>query len=276
VSEPIRDSEDPRGAASQADSASRSSSDLTRRGLIAGATAVGAAAVMGAGTRSAQPTTAQSKLIEALAASTSTSAAASSLSDIKHIVVLMQENRSFDHYFGTLSGVRGFGDPAVPTQNVGGVVSPIFDQYGFRPGAGPDASGFLQPFRLLNDPPLELGQTTNDIDHSWAGQHASWNGGRLDSFVTSHLATDGATDGPVTMGYYTRADLPFYYALADAFTVCDGYHCSVLGPTDPNRLMLMSGSIDPEGVAGGPVVETFSNRLGEYGKLGWQATNEHV
>ena len=58
------------------------------------------------------------------------------------------------------------------------------------------------------------------------------------------------------MGYYTRADLPYYYALADAFTLCDGYHCSVMGPTHPNRLMQMSGTIDPAGKAGGPVIVT--------------------
>ncbi len=270
MSEPIHAPEDPRD---DAESTRPPASDLTRRGLITGATAVGAAAVVGAGTRSAQPTAAQSKLIDtALAAATSSA----SLNDIEHIVILMQENRSFDHYFGTLSGVRGFSDPTVPTQTVGGSSYPIFDQFGYQPGTGACSTGYLQPFRLLNDPPLELGQTTNDIDHSWAGQHNSWNGGKLDSFVTSHLSTDGATNGPVTMGYYTRADLPFYYALADAFTVCDGYHCSVLGPTDPNRLMLMSGSIDPEGVAGGPVVETFSNRVGEYGKLSWETMPERL
>ena len=60
----------------------------------------------------------------------------------------------------------------------------------------------------------------------------------------------------MTMGYYRRSDLPFYYALADAFTICDNYHCSVLGPTDPNRLMAMSGTIDPTGHAGGPVLIT--------------------
>ena len=98
----------------------------------------------------------------------------------------------------------------------------------------------------------------------------------MDSFITSHLSTDGATNGPVTMGYYTRADLPFYYALADAFTVCDGYHCSVLGPTDPNRLMLMTGTIDPEGVAGGPIVSTASDPLSEYGKLSWETMPERL
>jgi len=252
VSEPLihRSAEDrPEPQRSGPDASNSAHAATTRRGLIAGASAIGAAAVLGASGRGAQPTSAQSKLIDtALAAATS----GGSLSDIKHFVILMQENRSFDHYFGTLSGVRGFADPNVPTQTVGASTYPVFDQFGYQPGAGVSSTGYTQPFRLLNDPPLEEGQTTNDID----------------------LSTDGATNGPVAMGYYTRADLPFYYALADAFTVCDGYHCSVLGPTDPNRLMLMSGTIDPEGVAGGPVVQTYSDRLAEYGKLNWLATTE--
>src|SRR6202035_5178654 len=62
--------------------------------------------------------------------------------------------------------------------------------------------------------------------------------------------------GTTVMGYYERADLPFYYALADHFTLCDNYHCSVLGPTHPNRLMQMSGTMDPDGKAGGPVTDT--------------------
>jgi phospholipase C len=232
----------------------------TRRGLIAGAGALGAAAALGVS--AARPTTAQAKLIDSALAAATTNG---SLSDVKHFVILMQENRSFDHYFGTLSGVRGFADKTGD-----------FDQYGYQPGVGATSTGYTQPFRLLNDPPLEEGQTTNDIDHSWAGQHNSWNNGAMDSFIKSHLTTDGATNGPVTMGYYTRADLPFYYALADAFTVCDAYHCSVLGPTDPNRLMLMSGTIDPEGVAGGPVVQTYGDRLAEYGKLSWETMPERL
>ncbi|WP_225447093.1 phospholipase C [Streptacidiphilus sp. PB12-B1b] len=246
---------------------------LSRRGLLTGASAAGAAALIGGGVLG-RPSAAQSRLIDtALAAS---AGPAAGLGDIKHVVVLMQENRSFDHYFGTLSGVRGFSDPAAPVQSVGGRSYPVFDQFGYQPGTGASASGYLQPFRLLSDPPLEDGQTTNDIDHSWATQHRSWNGGAMDSFVSAHLAADGAANGPVTMGYYTRQDLPFYYALADAFTVCDGYFCSVLGPTDPNRLMLMSASIDPEGAAGGPVVETFGNRLAEYGKLSWETMPERL
>ena len=60
---------------------------------------------------------------------------------------------------------------------------------------------------------------------------------------------EGPSQGTLTMGYYTRADLPYYYALADAFTLGDGYHCSVMGPTHPNRLMQMSGTLDPAGKA---------------------------
>jgi phospholipase C len=80
----------------------------------------------------------------------------------------------------------------------------------------------------------------------------------MDSFVRVHTEpeNEGPTQGTLTMGYYTRADLPFYYALADAFTLCDGYHCSVMGPTHPNRLMQMSGTLDPSGSAGGPVIVT--------------------
>ena len=246
---------------------------ISRRGLITTASAAGAAALIG-GPALARPSARQSRLIDTMLAASSSSA--SSVNDIKHVVVLMQENRSFDHYFGTLSGVRGFSDPNVPTQTVGGSSYPVFNQFGFQPGTGADPSGYLQPFHLASDPPLEDGQTTNDIDHSWATQHLSWNGGAMDSFISAHLAADGATNGPVTMGYYTRQDLAFYYSLADAFTVCDGYFCSVLGPTDPNRLMLMSASIDPEGTNGGPVVETFSNRLAEYGKLSWETMPERL
>jgi len=79
--------------------------------------------------------------------------------------------------------------------------------------------------------------------------------------VTSHRESNG-TSGPLTMGYYTRADLPFYYALADAFTICDGYHCSVMGPTDPNRYFWMTATIDPDGKNGGPA--TFNSEHKRY------------
>jgi phospholipase C len=84
----------------------------------------------------------------------------------------------------------------------------------------------------------------------------------MDRFVATHAsaAGDGVVAGPMTMGYYTRQDLDFYYALADAFTICDRYHCSIMGPTDPNRVYSMSGTIDPDGtLGGGPFVDNPGN-----------------
>ena len=75
----------------------------------------------------------------------------------------------------------------------------------------------------------------------------------MDKWLPAHRAADGA-NGPYVMGYHTRADLPFQFALAESFTVCDNYFCSVMGPTWPNRLYLMSATIDPGGTRGGPVI----------------------
>ena len=205
-------------------------------------------------------TDAQARLLDEAAA---TDVGSANLNDIEHVIILMQENRSFDHYFGTLSGVRGFSDPnALPG---------VFDQVDPQ---GP--GGVLQPFRLWSDPPARDGQSLNDISHTWPTQHLSWNHGRMDEFVSAHLAANGAADGPLTMGYYTRADLPFYHALADAFTVCDGYFSSVMGPTDSNRVMAMSGTIDPSGEAGGPVLETYVERVTHYGSLHWETYPERL
>src|SRR5580698_3953084 len=178
------------------------------------------------------------------------------LSDIRHVVILMQENRSFDHYFGTLSGVRGFSDPRVRVNDIFGTLAPVYRQYGYGPGVGVDPGGYLVPFHLDQNFPSQDGACTNDITHDWGPQHQSWNRGKMDSFVQAHLAGDGPQNFVTTMGYFTRDDLPFYHALADAFTICDAYHCSVLGPTDPNRVMALSGTIDPNGKKGGPVLAT--------------------
>jgi phospholipase C len=169
-----------------------------------------------------------------------------SLNDIEHFVLLMQENRSFDHYFGTMSGVRGFGD-----------ASAAFRQYGYAPGAGVTPDGFTEPFRLDTRRGATLdGDAINDPAHDWGPQHRAWNDGAMDQWVKVHVEASGPANGPATMGYYTAADIPVHRALADAFTVCDHYFCSVLGPTDPNRLYWISGTIDPDGEHGGPLLET--------------------
>ncbi|MCC6870390.1 MAG: phospholipase C, phosphocholine-specific [Burkholderiales bacterium] len=171
------------------------------------------------------------------------SARARSLRDIEHVVLLMQENRSFDHYFGTLAGVRGFADRhalALP----GG--RSVFQQ--------PDPAnprGYVLPFHL--DTRTTSAQKIPSTNHSWKVQHAAWNNGRMDRWVEARRESDQAK-APFVMGYHTRADLPFHYALADAFTICDAYHCSVLGPTWPNRMYWMTGTIDADGEYGGPMI----------------------
>lgn len=161
----------------------------------------------------------------------------SAISEIRHVVVLMQENRSFDHYFGTMPGVLGFADPSVPKSR--------FYQYDAQ---NPDK--YLLPFHT--DTHSTSAQNLPSNSHSWGPQHQSWDGGKMDGFVTAHLAADGVA-GQYTMAYFKRDDIPFQWALADAFTICDGYHCSMMGPTWPNRLYLMTGQVDPAGQSGGPV-----------------------
>jgi phospholipase C len=179
------------------------------------------------------------------------------LGDIKHVVILMQENRSFDHYFGTLPGVRGFSDPnaiALPGGN------PVWYQPApttpppSNPSEYANPDGYLLPFRLNTI--TTSAQSIPSTSHAWYYQHTSWDNGAMDGFVTAHLAANGNA-GPYTMGYYTREDIPFQFALAENFTICDNYHCSVLGPTWPNRLYHWSAWIDPQGVAGGPITSNI-------------------
>jgi phospholipase C len=197
-------------------------------------------------------------------------AAPGKLTDIDHFIILMKENRSFDHYYGSLRGVRGFADPAA-TRGDGSSI--------FRQADALTPGGHILPFRL--DTRTTNAQRLYDLDHSWEGQHACWNGGAMDNWVPTHRRIDGES-GPLTMGYHTRADIPFYYALADAFTICDGYHCSVLGPTNPNRYQLMTASIDADGKAGGPALdnngrryswETYPERLERAG-ISWRVYHE--
>jgi phospholipase C len=189
-------------------------------------------------------------------------AACSKLTDIQHVVIFIQENRSFDHYFGSYRGVRGFSDQSMAFQQ-------------------PDPSnttnppiGTLLPFHL--DTTKTNAACTHDITHEWVPQHQSWNNGAMNGFVTSRLAIN-SNDAVLSMGYYNRADLPYYYALADAFTICDNYFCSVIGPTHPNRLYTMAASLDPDGLNGGPVLQTIIVNAGAFnGKLTYTTMPEQL
>jgi phospholipase C len=167
-----------------------------------------------------------------------------SIKDVEHVVVLMQENRAFDHYFGTMKGVRGYGDPHPAVLRNGKSV--------FRQPAGKKLRDEVLPFR----PPMEdLGLAfLQDIDHNWESQHGAFAEGNHDRWVP-------AKGTPVTMAHLERDDIPFHYALADAFTLCDGYHCSMLGPTNPNRYYMWSGWVGNDGKGNGPAI---SNNLPGY------------
>jgi phospholipase C len=153
--------------------------------------------------------------------------------DVEHVVFLMQENRSFDQYYGTLRGVRGFGDPRAVNLPSG---EPVWYQ--------PDGADRVLPFRP-DYPDVGL-QFFEDVAHGWNDSHLAFNGGKYDKWIEAK--------GTTGMIYMTREDLPFHYALADAFTVCDAYHCSLIGPTDPNRYHMFTGWTGNDGKNGGPVL----------------------
>jgi len=116
------------------------------------------------------------------------------------------------------------------------------------------------------NPNTEHAECTYDLSHTWQAEHESWNNGKMDRFVATHTSTafEGPKDGVLTMGYYEETDLPFYYELAKQFTICDGYFCSVLSQTHPNRLLQMSGTLDPAGEAGGPILVTNTDKALEF------------
>ncbi|MER5181194.1 phospholipase C, phosphocholine-specific [Streptomyces sp. NPDC002896] len=171
------------------------------------------------------------------------------IDDVEHIVVLMQENRSFDHYFGAMRGVRGFGDPHPVTLPSGKSVwhqsDGKKDVLPFRPDVDDAGMAFIE-----------------DLNHDWAGGHKAWNDGKYDQWVPAKTAT--------TMAHLTRKDIPFHYALADTFTVCDAYHCSFIGNTDPNRYYMWTGYTGNDGVGGGPVLA--NDELG----YGWTTYPERL
>jgi phospholipase C len=147
------------------------------------------------------------------------------LQDVQHIVILMQENRSFDHYFGTLRGVRGFADRH-PIPLASG--KPVWFQS--------DGTREIPPYRINT---VKSGLRTPGTPHQYDNAQGAWGQGKLEHWPKFKT--------PNSMGHYLREDIPFQFALADAFTICDAYHCSLTGGTDPNRIVFFSGSnFDPD------------------------------
>lgn len=161
--------------------------------------------------------------------------ATGSIMDVQHVVIHMQENRSFDHYFGTLNGVRGFGDPRAIRLPDG---LPVW-----RQPSREHADGYVMPF--YGDSAATRAYTVDGSGQSHQDNLTILNHGRFDRWgYTGELYK--------RMVYYNAHDLPFYYALASAFTVCDHFHCSTLTQTYPNRLHLWSGCNGGGKVGGDP------------------------
>ena len=190
------------------------------------------------------------------------------IADLKHVVILMQENRSFDHYFGTLRGVRGFADKQVLKYQNG---TSIFEQ----PDTARTDTGHLLPFHM--DSSKVNAQNAGDLDHSWAGDHSARAGGLWNNWVPAKTEQ--------TMGYFQRSDIPFQFALADAFTICDGYHQAILGPTSPNRMYFWTGTsggfiTNPDDYvsdfpAAGPTHITTYPELLQKAGISWQVYTNH-
>ncbi|MCL8535813.1 phospholipase C, phosphocholine-specific [Chryseobacterium gallinarum] len=176
-------------------------------------------------------------------------AAQSTFYDAEHVVILMQENRSFDHAFGALKGVRGFLDQRAFIKQDG---HSVFFQKG-------DNGKYASPARL----DLRNTKSTwmSSLPHSWADQQKALNKGKFDQWLQAKASGNkDYKDIPLTLGYYNREDLPFYYQLADAFTIFDQYFCSSLTGTTPNRLFLWSGTL----------------REQQYGKVKANVVNENI
>ena len=154
----------------------------------------------------------------------------------------MQENRSFDHYFGTYPGVRGFADPSAIRLPNG---RSVFQQ---PDPANPD--GYLEPWHMST---ITTGAAAvPSLSHDWRDQHASWNQGAMDGWLRAHIASDGNTNGSFTMGYYTQEDIPFHWALAQAFTLAGQLPLLGARPDRPQPGLLGIGTNDPQGTAAAP------------------------
>ncbi|SAI71383.1 non-hemolytic phospholipase C [Bordetella ansorpii] len=172
------------------------------------------------------------------------------INDVEHVVVLMQENRSFDNYFGTLNGVRGFGDRfTIPLPDG----RSVWEQS--------NGTRIVMPYHL--DSSTGNAQRVSGTPHDYVDAHQAWGSGRMQQWPRYK--------NNQSMGYYREAELGFQFALADAFTLCDAYHCSTHGGTNTNRLFLWTGTNDPTGQGNGPSTRNQWDGL-EASTAGWNWT----
>ena len=161
------------------------------------------------------------------------------IQDVKHVVILTQENRSFDNYFGTFKGVRGFGDRfSIPLSEN----RSIWEQYD-------QSKNKILPYHL--DSTLGNAQRVSGTPHSWKDGQAAWDCGRMGNWVEHKQ--------PQSMGYFKRQELEFQFGLAEAFTLCDAYHCAMHAGTNPNRKFIWTGTNGPTAAGVASVVNEFDS-----------------
>ncbi|OAD13937.1 phosphocholine-specific phospholipase C [Achromobacter insolitus] len=172
--------------------------------------------------------------------------------DVEHIVIFMQENRSFDHYFGALAGVRGFGDrfPIPVPDSPDARHRSVWAQYNDKPEDGQPRT--VLPFHLDTREAFETMRVAS-TPHTWSNAQDAWDAGRMGNWP--------AAKKNHSMAYFTAEDMPFQYAMARAFTVCDAYHCSFTGGTNTNRLFVWTGTNDGLGRGNGPALGNTYNKL---------------
>ncbi|SOY61243.1 phosphocholine-specific phospholipase C [Cupriavidus taiwanensis] len=186
--------------------------------------------------------------------------ATGTIRDVEHVVILMQENRSFDNYFGTLRGVRGFGD-RFPIPLAGGLN--VWQQT----YANGSTTRTVLPYHL--DSSAGNAQRVSGTPHSYPDAQNAWDLGRMNKWPTYKQTQ--------SMGFYTEAELDFQVALANAFTLCDAYHCSFHGGTNPNRLFHWTGTNDPAGASGGPVIDNSGDSFtGSAAPYTWKTYPERL
>ncbi|HTN06049.1 phosphocholine-specific phospholipase C [Agriterribacter sp.] len=187
--------------------------------------------------------------------------AGSTYLDAEHIVILMQENRSFDHCFGSLQGVRGFNDPRAITLPD---KKPVWLQTN-------EKGETYAPFRLdMKDTKVTW---MGDLPHSRPSQVDAHNAGKYDKWLTAKRSGNKKYAGmPLTLGYYNRTDLPFNYGMADAFTVCDQHFSSAMTSTTPNRSFFWTGKVSHE--QDGVMQANMRNENFSYGKMPWKTFPE--
>lgn len=170
------------------------------------------------------------------------------IQDVEYVVILTQENRSFDNYFGTLAGVRGFGD-RFPIPLAGG--RDVWQQT----YTNQTTSRVMLPYHL--DSTVGNAQRVSGTPHSYPDAQSAWDLGRMGKWPTFKQ--------PQSMGHYAEREASYQFALANAFTLCDAYHCSFHGGTNTNRLFLWTGTNDPTGAYGGPSIDNSGEALQNVG-----------